>query len=117
MDALSIIALASGVTIGVLSSIATFFNKQRFEAQITLLQAGNDELRKQNEDLRIERTDMEKSNLAAQVRYDEQRKLVEEYKRQNLRLPDFTQLSKQTNQNHTEVVKKLTEIAKILVEK
>jgi hypothetical protein len=112
MDALNSYGLAVGLFLALLSSGATFFNKQRFIAQNELLQAGNDELRKQLADLRIERTDLEKSNLGTQVRLEEQRKLVEELKKQ----PNLTGLTKLISNNHTEVVTVLGEITKIVAQ-
>jgi hypothetical protein len=103
VDALSVITLAGGVTIGVLSGGATFFNKQRFEAQNALLQAGNDELRNQNKDLRDERTDLIAQLAAAKARDEEKEKLIDNYKSQ----PNFAGLTKLISSNHKEIMKAL----------
>lgn len=109
MDALSNIGLISGVIIGVLSGVATFFNKQRFEAQIALLQAGNDELRAQVGDLRLERTDLKAELAAARARAEEREKLLQDYKEQNFGIP-LAQLTALTNNNHKEIMTALTRV-------
>jgi hypothetical protein len=103
VDALNIITLVGGVTIGLLSAGATFFNKQRFEAQNALLQAGNDELRNQNKDLRDERTDLIAQLAACKARDEEKEKLITNYKSQ----PNFAGLTKLINSNHKEIMKVL----------
>jgi hypothetical protein len=99
MDVSTILAI-SGVTIGLLSGGATFFNKQRFVAQNALLQAGNDELRNQNKDLRDERVDHVAQLAACKARDEEKERLIANYKRQ----PNFNQLVKLITSNHKEVM-------------
>lgn len=108
MDALNSYGIGFGIIVGVLSALLTVFNKQRLEANITLLQTGNDELRKQNADLRTERADLVTEAVAAKARLEEQAKLLDDYKRQNFRQP-FIEITKLISNNHTEVVKLITE--------
>jgi hypothetical protein len=109
-DALSTYGLIFGGTIAVLSAGATFFNKKTYEGRITLLQAGNDELRSQNKDLRDERTDL-KSNVAAiTARCEEKERMLQDYKEQNLRLPDFSNLTSIIVSNHKEVMTALSKV-------
>lgn len=100
MDVLDSYGLFFGIVLGVLSAGATFFNKQRFEAQNALLQAGNDELRNQNNDLRLERADQTAQIAACKARDDEKERIIAELKSQ----PNLTQLTKLISNNHKEVV-------------
>lgn len=104
MDVLSLISLVSGVCIGILSGGATFFNKQRFEAQITLLQAGNDELRKQNLDLRNERGDLGTQITKYQEQANEREKTISYLQNQ----PNLEEVITILNNNHREVMTVLT---------
>lgn len=113
MDVLSIIGLVGGVTVGVLSAGATFFNKQRFVAQNDLLQAGNDELRNQNKDLRDERIDLVAKNAAIEATCKGKDAIIENLKRQ----PNLTQLTRTISNNHTEVINLIAELTKTLMER
>lgn len=104
MDALNSYGIFVGVVVGVLSAGATFFNKQRFEAQIALLQAGNDELRSQNQDLRNERTDHLAQIAASKARDEEKERIISNLKRQ----PNLTSLTRLINNNHAEIMTVLT---------
>jgi hypothetical protein len=106
VGALNTYGVVFGVVIAVLSAGASFFNKQRYEGQIALLQAGNDELRGQNADLRAERTDIKADLAACAARADEREKLLDEYKRQ----PKFAAVIKMLKDNHTEVMTMLGKI-------
>jgi uncharacterized protein YlxW (UPF0749 family) len=100
MDVLSIVITVSGVTLGLLSGGATFYNKQRFTGQIDLLRNGNDELRNQNQDLRNERTDLEKQIAAYKARTEEKERIIADLRKQ----PSFKQLVKLLSNNHKEVM-------------
>jgi hypothetical protein len=113
MDALSLYGLIAGIVLGILSAGATFFNKQRFEAQNALLQAGNDELRNQNKDLRDERTDLIAKNAEIKAICESKDIIISNLKRQ----PNLTQLTKTISNNHREVITLITELTKALVEK
>lgn len=104
MDALNAYGVAFGIVIGVLSAGASFFNRQKYQARIDLLQAGNDELRSQNSDLRTERADLKADLAACQARAEEREKIIDEYKRQ----PNFSKLVTIINGNHKEVMTVLT---------
>ena len=103
MDVLSIVAVVSGVVIGIFSAGSTYFNKQRFEAQIALLQTGNDELRSQNKDLRNERLDLTAQVAACKARDEEKEKLIENFKSQ----PNLASLTKLISNNHRQIMKAL----------
>jgi regulator of replication initiation timing len=109
MDALNTFGLVFGIGLAVLSAAATVFNKQRFEAQIALLQAGNDELRGQNNDLRLERTDLKADLAASTARAQERERALQEYKDQNFGVP-IAQLTTLTSNNHKEVMSALARI-------
>jgi hypothetical protein len=113
MDALSLYGLIAGIVLGILSAGATFFNKQRFEAQNALLQAGNDELRNQNKDLRDERVDLIAKNAAVEAACKGKDAVIENLKRQ----PNLTQLTRTISNNHTEVITLITALTKSIVEK
>ena len=103
MDALDTYGLVFGVVISVLSAAATFFNKQRFEGQIALLLAGNDELRGQNNDLRLERTDLKADLAACKAREEERERVLQDYKDQNFGIP-IARLTTITENNHKEIM-------------
>lgn len=112
MDALNTFGLLFGAVITVLAAGATFVNKQKFEAQNALLQDGNDELRKQNKDLRDERTDLTAKNAALQARSDEKERTISELKNQ----PNLIDLTELISNNHKEIITTLSTITKGLID-
>jgi hypothetical protein len=103
VDVLNAITLVGGLTIGILSAGATFFNKKRYTEFISTLQAGNDELRNQNKDLRDERIDLTGQLAACKARDEEKERLIDNFKAQ----PNLTHLTKLISNNHKEVMEAL----------
>lgn len=108
MDGLNLYVAVSAVAFGLITAGSTYWNKQRFEAQNALLQAGNDELRNQNKDLRDERTDLTAQIAAWKARDEEKERVITDLKRQ----PNYAQLTKQLSANHKEVMTALSLIGR-----
>lgn len=117
-DVLNTYGLAVGVTIGVLSGAFSFFNRQRYKTLITeVYQPGNDELRKQLATEKEERAECEKKITEFQSKYEEQLRTLKILQKLNDKQADFTNLTRLISNNHKEVILKLTEITKMVVEK
>lgn len=96
----------SGYIVAVLAAIFSFLNRQRYKTLITdIYQPGNDELRAQLASEREKSSQLEKDN----ARLAAENKILD---RQNLRLPDFANLTKLISNNHTEVIRVITDALK-----
>ena len=117
MDALNTYGLIAGATLGILSAAFTFFNRERYKTLVSIYQQGNDELRSQLASARDEKSECEQAVTEWKTKYDEQTKYVDKLEQLNLRLPAFARLTKHMDTNHTEMMTKLTELTKKIVEK
>lgn len=108
MDGLNLYITVAAVSLGVLSGILTFLRKQVYETTITGLRQDNDDLRKRRDDVIQERDEFEKDN----VRLVAENKLLV---KQNLQLPKFSDLTAIISNNHTEVIKRITELTSLVV--
>lgn len=106
-----------GLIIGVVGLVCgllyTFLYKDRYKTLVNdIYIPGNDELRKQLEDEKKTNTELDKENAKLQAALDEKEATARQIQNLIRKLPDFsslteqlTQLSTQTNKNHTEVMK------------
>ena len=117
MDALDSYGLIVGATLGVLSAAFTFFNRERYKTLVSIYQQGNDELRSQLASTRDEKSECEQAVTEWRTKYDEQTKYVDKLEELNLRLPDFANLTKHMDTNHTQMMNKLTELTEKIVDK
>ncbi len=117
MDALNTYGLIAGATLGVLSAAFTFFNRERYKTLVSIYQQGNDELRSQLASARTEKAECEQSVVEWKTKYDEQVKYVEKLEGLNLRIPDIANLTKKMSDNHTEIMKKMTELTEKIVDR
>jgi hypothetical protein len=115
MDALNKFGLIFGVAIAVLSAVFSYVYKERYKTLVTdIYQPGNDELRSQLGNARTEITELEKEIDIHKTRAEERERLLTEYKEQNQRLPDFAKLTSLISNNHTEVIKELATLGKVI---
>jgi phage protein D len=114
MDVLNSYGLAVGITFGVLSGVFTFFNRQRYQTLVTIYQQGNDELRKQIESVKAEKTDLEKDCAETNAKYVEQTKYVSKLEELNLRPSAFADLSRTISNNHKAMMTELTKLASVI---
>lgn len=110
-----------GIFVGVIGMVLalgyTFLYRDRYKTLINdIYIPGNDELRKQLADRDKEIKDLEKDNAALQAQVDEKEASSRQIQKLVSKLPDFssltdklTDLSKQTNENHKQVMLALTE--------
>lgn len=115
MDVTNTYGLVVGGVLTVLSAAFTFFNRERYKTLVTIYQQGNDELRNQLATAREEITEREKDFAEAEAKYREQSKYVDKLERLNLRLPDYAHIAELISNNHTEVMKGVTDITKMIV--
>lgn len=106
-----------GLTGMVLALAYTFVYRDRYKTLVNdIYIPGNDELRKQLLDRDREIKELEKDNAALQASLDEKEASSRQLQKLVSKLPDFsdltgrlTELSRQTNQNHKEMMLALTE--------
>lgn len=107
--------LLIGITGLVCGLLYTFLYKDRYKTLVNdIYIPGNDELRKQLEDEKHHNIELDKENAKLQAALDEKEATARQLQNLIRKLPNFTtlteqltELSRQTNKNHTEVMKAL----------
>lgn len=115
-----------GLIIGIVGLVCgllyTFLYKDRYKTLVNdIYIPGNDELRKQRDEAYEENKELDKQNAALQAALDEKEASSRQIQKLVSKLPDFTNLtqqlaeiSRQGNANHTQVMKQLVDLTKLI---
>lgn len=108
-----------GYGVGALSAVFAYVNRDRYKTLISdIYIPGNTELRQQVADCRAEISELEKKNAHLAASTAEKEGTIKVLEKANSRLPDFGSLAKELtllsgaiNNNHTETMKRMTDLA------
>lgn len=115
----------TGYAVAVISAIFAYINRDRYKTLIRdIYEPGNKELREQINSERTKVADLNSENSTIKAQLTEKENRIKDLKELNARLPDYAALSEKSNQvitvisnNHKEVMKQITNLAKEITTK